>query len=134
MSKTKPLNQPKNVKIAFVGPIAPYRGGIAQHTKQLGDALGDYCEVQMVSFKRLYPAWLYPGTSDKEPGMADYRSPGVNYSLDIYSPLSWRRAADDIASSGCDVAIITWWTLIWQPGLAYMARRLRDQRCAAPWS
>ncbi len=117
----------EKLKLALVGPVYPYRGGIAQYTGQLQTALAGHCDVHVFSFKRLYPDWLYPGTSDKEPGAKGKTLPGVRYTIDIYSPLSLRRTADDIVRAGCTVAVLTWWTLIWQPGLAYLARRLRKK-------
>lgn len=112
-------------KVALIGPAAPYRGGIAQYTTELHKALSRYCNLYTFSFKRLYPPVLYPGRSDKEPGMEGYRLPTVDYTLDIYSPLSLRKTADEIVAARCEVAIISWWTLIWQPGCAYIARRLK---------
>ena len=110
---------------ALIGPTEPYRGGIAQYTTRLRKALADCCDLKTFSFKRLYPVWLYPGESDKEPGRDQYRLPDVEYTIDFYSPLSLRRTVDKIVAAGCEIAIISWWTLTWQPGLTYMARRLK---------
>jgi len=116
---------PKRPRIALLGPVLPYRSGIAQYTTQLHQALQQCADVVTVSFKRQYPKFLYPGETDITPGMENYQEPGVTYSLDIYNPFSWRKAANEIIKSDCDLAVLTWWTLIWQPGFAYMARRLR---------
>src|SRR5215471_19357520 len=106
MAESLKAHKPKRLKVALIGPITPYRGGIAQYTAQLSVALAKYCEVKTGSFKRLYPSWLYPGKSDKEPGMDDFRMPGVEYTIDVYSPLTLRKTADDIVRSGCTVAIL----------------------------
>jgi glycosyltransferase involved in cell wall biosynthesis len=68
--------------------------------------------------------WLYPGDTDKEPGAPVWLD-DVAYTLDIYNPVSLRLAAHKIIGMQCDVVIFDWWTLIWQPGFAYMARILR---------
>lgn len=114
-------------RIALVGPTLPYRGGIAHYTTLLHKALEQQTELQTISFKRQYPLWLYPGKTDKGLENEAPEEPGVKYLLDIYNPLTWRRAADQIAQNGCDLVVLDWWTLIWQPGFAYMARRLRRQ-------
>ena len=119
------MDKNAQLKIALIGPIVPYRSGIAQYTAELHKVLAKHCQLQTISFKRLYPSWLYPGESDKEPGKENYRMPGVDYIIDVYSPWSLRKTTNRIMQSGCDVAILSWWTLIWQPGLFYMARRLR---------
>lgn len=118
------MDQPKRLKLALVGPVAPYRGGIAQYTTQLRAALAGYAEVYTISFKRLYPMWLYPGDTDKEPGTSLWLD-DVMYTLDIYNPVSLRSAAQKVIHMQCDAVILDWWTLIWQPGFAYMARILR---------
>lgn len=114
----------RKIKIGLVGPMTPFRGGISHHTTQLYQALSSRgVEVAAVSFKRQYPQWLYPGQGDTE---ADAKPmPKVKYIIDAYSLPSWRRAADSLVSQGCNVVVLTWWTLFWQPGFAYIARRLR---------
>lgn len=111
-------------KVVLVGPIAPYRGGIAQYSNQLYKALQKISQVRAVSFSKQYPKWLYPSATDKE-GTGELKADGVDFSLNIYSPLSWRRTAKSIARQKPDLVIICWWTLIWQPAFAYMARYLR---------
>jgi len=111
-------------KIALIGPAPPYRSGIAIHTMELQKALEELTDVQTVSFKRQYPQWLYPG-NDKAPDVVRDAAPGVKYIIDVYNPLSWRKATQEIIDGGYDVAILTWWTLFWQPGFTYMLRRLK---------
>lgn len=111
--------------IALMGPVLPFRGGIAQYTTQLHRALGDKCILQTISYKRQYPAWLYPGESDLEPGQESYRESGVEYILDSINPMSWRRATHAILADHCELAIFDWWTLFWAPPIALMARKLR---------
>lgn len=115
-------------RVALVGPVSPpFRGGIARYTSDLRRSLASRCELHTVSFRRLYPGWLYPGASDREPGMEGALEPGVRYTLDALDPRSWSCAASEIADAGCDLAIINWWTLFWAPGFAWMARRLRKR-------
>ena len=94
-SQQKGNNRPHKRKVALFGPVAPWRGGIAQYTTQLHKALAerDDVEVQTISFKHLYPKLLYPGKSETEPKSGAFEQEGVEYLLDIYSPLSWRKAA-----------------------------------------
>lgn len=120
-----PRTIPHRLRIALIGPMSPYRGGIAHYTSQLRSALSQACDLVPVSFSRQYPSWLYPGESDIEPGSGDSWDADVAYLLDACSPGSLRRAAMHIARSGCDAAVVSWWTLFWAPGMAYTARLLR---------
>lgn len=118
-------SETKKPKIAIIGPMLPYRTGIAQYTSQLHQALGKITDVQAYSFVRQYPGWLYPGSSDYKLTPDMQREPDVHYSIDVYNPLTWRSTVDDIVKSGCDIAVLDWWTLFWQPGFTYMTRRLK---------
>lgn len=113
-------------KLALLGPISPpFRGGIAQYTGNLRKELSSRCELKTVSFKRLYPAWLYPGASDREPGMEHEYREDVLYALDALNPYTLWAAAREIAESHCELAVFNWWTLFWAPGFAWMAKLLR---------
>jgi glycosyltransferase involved in cell wall biosynthesis len=108
-------------RVALIGPVLPFRGGIAQYTTQLRRALARICDLYTVSYRRQYPAWLYPGKSDREPNHATHREPDVDYSLDCLNPFSWRRSVHTIANQGCTLAVFDWWTLFWAPAIALMA-------------
>lgn len=125
-ARTEPTVTAENLpRVALIGPVLPFRGGIAQYTTQLRRALAPLCTLQTVSYCRQYPAWLYPGKSDREPGQESFREPGVAYELDALNPLTWRRMVRSIATNGCDLAVFDWWTLFWAPAIALMARGLR---------
>lgn len=115
----------KRMKIAIIGPVAPFRGGIAQYTGRLYRALKKYADIDVISFKRLYPEFIYPGSSDKEPGEAF--GDEIDYVIDAYSLVSVKKAADKIIAGGYDAVLISWWTFFWQPTLAYISRRARKQ-------
>jgi hypothetical protein len=44
----------------LIGPVFPYRAGIAYCTTRLAEELG----AEVISFKRQFPKSLYPGSSD----------------------------------------------------------------------
>lgn len=114
-------------KVALLGPIAPYRGGIAQYTTFLKRSLSKISNLQTISFKRQYPKFLYPGESDIDP-FSTGRDPEVNYSLDALNPFSLIKVANRIIKSEIDLAILTWWTLFWAPGFALIAFLLRRKK------
>lgn len=120
------MKKDSQLKVVLIGPVLPYRSGIAQYNTQLHKALRKTVNLQTLSFKRQYPPWLFPGKSDIEEGMEDYRETGVKYLIDVYNPLSLRKAAD-IVDPDCSLVILNWWTLFWQPGFAYISHRLRKR-------
>ena len=112
------------MKIGMVGPVTPYRGGIAHFTTLLAKKLIEAGhELQVISFKKQYPAWLYPGESDR-----DY-SPGrervdAEYLLTPLNPLSWHRAVKALADFQPQQVIIPWWVTIWGPAFRFLITRL----------
>ena len=81
-------------------------------------------QVQVISFKMQYPAWLYPGESDK-----DY-SPGrekvdAEYLLTPINPISWRKTLQAILYFNPQEVVFPWWVTFWGPAFAYIAKRLR---------
>ena len=116
------------MRISLVGPVYPYRGGIAQFTTQLGQKLvenGDI--VQAVSFSRQYPAWLYPGKTDKDPSQ-EHAFIEAQYLLDPLYPWTWLRAAREIKKWQPELVLIQWWTTFWGPALWSLGKLLRSHR------
>ena len=113
------------MKFALIGPVHPYRGGIAHHTAHLYRALvAAGQQTSVISFKRQYPTWLYPGVSDKDPGQPAEPTPAV-YLLDPVKPWTWSRTLSEIESDRPELVIIQWWTTFWGMCFAYLTRQLR---------
>ena len=114
-------------RVAVIGPILPFRGGIAHHTTMLTRALNQRAEVLTLSFVRQYPRWLFPGETDLDPTHAKHREPGTEYLLDSLNPFSWREAARKTIAFNPTIVLIPWWTFFFGPMLAYLGRSLRRQ-------
>jgi glycosyltransferase involved in cell wall biosynthesis len=81
-------------------------------------------DLVTISFKRQYPWWLYPGSSDREPGYGGYREPGVNYLLDALNPLSWLKACQEFINHAPRAVIIPLWTVFWVPSFGFITKYL----------
>lgn len=112
------------LRIVLIGPVVPFRGGIAQHTTMVHRALAEGADLLTLSFSRQYPRVLFPGESDREPGMEGHKEPGVGYIVDSVNPLTWRRAVKRAVAFGPAAVVIPWWTVFWAPCFGWMARRL----------
>lgn len=115
-------------RLGLVGPVLPYRGGIARHTTMLHRNLSPRCDLLTISFKRLYPGWLYPGQSDREPGYEAHREEGAHYLLDSLNPLTWLKACRLLAGHSPRLVLIPWWTVFWTPCFALMVGYLRRRK------
>ena len=83
-------------------------------------------ETHVISFKRQYPTWLYPGKSDKDPSQVGIRL-NADYTLDPIYPWTWVNTAHQINELNPDIAMIQWWTTFWGPAYWVLTRRLRRE-------
>jgi len=112
------------MRIALVGPLAPWRGGLAQYLALLGEALMERSEVRAVTFTRQYPGLLFPGRSQFDPRAERPRFP-VEALLDSIGPLSWRRTAAHLERFAPGAVVLKWWMPFFAPAFASAVGPLR---------
>jgi len=96
-------------RITVIGPAYPHRGGIAHYTACLAHALSESgCAVQLISFRRLYPRWLFPGKTEFDPSRRPAEFPTERI-LSPLNPLRWLAAMRAIARFSPDLVIMAWW-------------------------
>ncbi|MCI4645267.1 MAG: glycosyltransferase [Hyphomonadaceae bacterium] len=115
------------MKIAVIGPVPPFRSGVAKHTGEVAKALAAHGTVRTVSFARQYPGLLFPGEDDRDPDTFDAAPEDTEYALDSISPLNWRKLSAELKAWAPDIAIIPAWTFFTAPALTYLAQALRKQ-------
>ncbi len=112
------------MRIALVGPVAPWRGGLAQYLALLGESLMSRAEVRGVTFTRQYPGFLFPGETQLDPQAARPRFP-VEALLDSIGPWSWRRTAAHLERFAPGAVILKWWMPFFAPSFASSVGPLR---------
>ncbi len=112
------------MRIALVGPVAPWRGGLAQYLALLGEALMDRAEVRGVTFTRQYPGFLFPGETQFDPQAERPRFP-VAALLDSIGPWTWRRTAAHLERFAPGAVILKWWMPFFGPAFASAVGPLR---------
>jgi glycosyltransferase involved in cell wall biosynthesis len=112
-------------RIALVGPVYPFRGGISHYTSHLANHLIDegYL-VRVFSFRRQYPAFMYPGETDRDPSLQLVACEAL-YILDPLYPWTWWKCVREIERYKPNLAILPWWTTFWGPAFAYLLSSLR---------
>ena len=106
--------------VALVGPVPPWRSGIADQTLRLARAMRALgVEPIVVTFRRMYPRFLYPGKGTGDflereegfgAGLSDVRS-----ILDGLNPFSFFSSSKEILASGASLVVIPWWTAYFAP-------------------
>lgn len=119
-----------DVRLGLIGPVLPYRGGVARHTTLLHRALVKRSKLTTVAFSRLYPPRLYPGRGQREPDRRTYREPGVAYNLSSVNPLTWLRVAGQLRRERVETLVLVWWTAFMGPcyfALTHLLGRTRPR-------
>ena len=104
------------MKIALIGPVYPYRGGIAHYTSMLCETIRKQGHtLKIISFKRQYPQRLFPGKTDKDTSKQKIYIDDVDFLLDSLNPISWISTFKQIVEFKPDRLVLQWWTLYWSP-------------------
>lgn len=100
-------------RVVIVGPVFPYRAGIAYCTTRLARELGKTCDVTILSFRRQYPKRFYPGGDDIDETLREQTPEDAEFVLDIANPWTWFRAARRLRRAAPDAVVLVWWIWIW---------------------
>jgi glycosyltransferase involved in cell wall biosynthesis len=111
-------------RFALIGPTYPFRGGIAHYTTLLARHLRQEHEVLLLSFSRQYPAWLFPGKSDKDPSERPLQT-NAEYLLDPLNPVTWHKTLKRLREWQPDVVIIPWWHPYFAPTWTTLSRGIK---------
>ncbi len=119
------------MRIAVIGPLYPYRGGMVHSNTVLCENLARRNSVLPVSFSRMFPEFLYPGRSQKDPG--GRKPPGLTIRsvLDTLNPLSWIRTYRLLKKEQVDLVAFQWWTPYFTPcytAIAWLLKRFTTAR------
>jgi glycosyltransferase involved in cell wall biosynthesis len=116
------------MKITILGTAYPLRGGIAHYIALLYRELSAAHTVDVVTFSRQYPGFLFPGKTQKEEGTAEeFRVPS-RVLVDSMNPLTWVSAARSIRSGSPDVLIFKYWLPFFGPCFGTIARIVKRGR------
>ncbi len=111
-------------RFLVVGPLYPYRGGIARFAERMCDHLmARGHEVSAVTFARQYPALLFPGRTQFEESTREIAFP-VERALDTINPLNWVRSARRIIDKRPDLVIFNYWMPFFGPAFGSLVRLL----------
>jgi glycosyltransferase involved in cell wall biosynthesis len=100
------------MKLALVGPAYPLRGGNALTLGYLAEALSKEHDVHIVSYSRLYPKVLFPGTRMEDVSKTPMKPTNpdrTHFLIDCINPISWTQTADFINRLKPDMLVMQWW-------------------------
>ncbi|MCP4653774.1 MAG: glycosyltransferase [Candidatus Omnitrophica bacterium] len=97
------------MKIVCIGPTAPYKGGISHYNTLLCQSLSKYHDLELISWKRRYPAFLYPAEQFDKASKKKISS-DAKFILDCLNPFTWCKACKIIKKKKADLLIFHWVT------------------------
>jgi len=114
--------------VGLVGPLPPWRSGIADQDARLLRAMRRLgVEPVVVTFRRMYPRFLYPGRADRDEGDFPRDVGEIHALLDGANPFSFVSAARFLASRGVSLALVPWWTAFWAPHVLLLLSTLGSE-------
>jgi len=108
------------LRIAFISPFFPLKGGIARFSGLLADALREQRRDDVVpfAFRALFPDFIAKGAEAPLP---------EKIRLVLFNPLSWTETIRRIRSLKPDIVLVAYWTGFLAP-LFYVVRRFTGIR------
>ncbi|AEA45998.1 glycosyltransferase [Fluviicola taffensis] len=115
------------MKIVLLSAAYPYRGGISQFNTKLHQELSKENEVVSVTFKRQYPAILFPGKTQLVTEKDQVEVLKTERWLDTINPISYRKTAAKINQLKPDVLITRYWMPFFSPSMGYIAKKMNSK-------
>jgi glycosyltransferase involved in cell wall biosynthesis len=100
------------MKISIIGQVYPFKGGISHYNSLLANELMMRAEVQVISFKRIFPKWLHPLKSNKDTKSKNFFKGEAEFLFDVPNPLTWSAVIKRVVKYNPDVLIMHWYTPI----------------------
>lgn len=113
----------QGMRIVVIGPVPPYRGGIAHFSAALAEELKNSGnDVLVISYRTQYPKILYPGKSDKDLTQQPYPA---QFIFSAWNYFDWVCTIKKILSFKPDRVIYPWWVSFWSPATSWLLRKLK---------
>jgi glycosyltransferase involved in cell wall biosynthesis len=119
------------MRVSILGPAYPLRGGIAHHVYWLWkELISRGHTVQVISFRKLYPNLLFPGTTQLDTSHLKLDAHALP-TLTPLNPATWLQAFKQVKAFSPDVVVFQWWQPFFGPVVGTLARLFRraDLKC-----
>ena len=96
------------MNIVMIGPVYPFKGGIAHYTGLMCKNLRKQHDVTMISYKMQYPKFLFR-REQKDFQNDTFSVPKTKYLIHTANPLNWISTAKKIKALKPNLLIVQWW-------------------------
>jgi len=116
------------MKITFLGPAYPYRGGLATFNERLARQFVTECkDVDIRTFTLQYPRFLFPGKTQFTNGPAP-EGIKIRRELNSINPFNWLRTGLKIRKEKADILLVRYWMPFMAPCLGTVARIVKSNK------
>lgn len=102
------MRENKKMKIVLIGPVYPYKGGIAHYTSLLYRALVKKNDVEMISYKMQYPKFLFK-KEQKDFSNDMFRISDAKFLIHTANPINIINVGRKIKKKHPNMVVIQWW-------------------------
>lgn len=99
-------------KIAIIGPVYPYKGGISHYTGLLSKTLTGYekgkYEVTTISYKMQYPKIMFR-KEQRDYGNKTFEIKDALFWINTANPFNWMGVKRKIKKLNPDLLVVQWW-------------------------
>ena len=116
------------MKITFLGPAHPYRGGLAAFNERLArEFSSEGKDVDICTFRLQYPGFLFPGKTQYTESPAPQGIKIVRL-LNSINPINWIITGFKIKKEQSDILLIRYWLPFMAPSLGTVARIVKSNK------
>jgi len=124
------MSYDRRSSFSLISPVFPWKGGIAHHANEFicGILKTSINLVSVISFSKLYPSFLYPGKTQKEPvSTPSPISIQPKYILNPINPITWWNTAKTIISDNPEFLVIKYWHPFFIPCFGVIIRLVQKK-------
>jgi D-inositol-3-phosphate glycosyltransferase len=110
------------IRKTVAAAVHPLTGGAAHFNGAMVKAFAERGPVDVISWRRLYPPFLYHGQTSDTVSDPPYR-PDAVFLLDWLNPLTWRKALARVREFEAQAIVLPWLHPVLAPPYFYLLRR-----------
>lgn len=102
------MSESARKKIVLIGPVYPYKGGIAHYTSLMYQSLTKKHDVTMVSYKMQYPKFLFK-KEQKDYSNDMFKVEDAKFWINTANPFNIINVGRKIKKKHPDMVVMQWW-------------------------